>query len=100
MKKNLLHILVFIAIALCGALLEGMGTFDTAIKRLRDRELPSPLLNFGRRGQILKEMGLRYVVPASEEKKDNGAGRISLDLSKLDSREEWIEAANLSPGQI
>lgn len=100
MKKNLLLILVFIAIALCGALLEGMGTFDTAIKRLRDRELPSPLLNFGRRGQILKEMGLRYVVPASEEKKDNGAGRISLDLSKLDSREEWIEAANLSPDKM
>lgn len=100
MKKNLLLILVFIAIALCGALLEGMGRFDTAIKRLRDRELPSPLLNFGRRGQILKEMGLRYVVPASEQKQDNGAGRITMDLSKLESRDEWVEAANLSPERM
>lgn len=100
MKKNLLLILVFIALALCGAFLEGIGTFDTAIKRLRDRELPSPLLNFGRRGQILKEMGLRYVVPAEEGYKDNGAGRISLDLSKLESRDEWVEAGSLDPEQM
>lgn len=100
MKKNLLLILVFIVIALCGALLEGMGRFDMAIKRLRDRELPSPLLNFGRRGQILKEMGLKYVVPAEEDYKDNGAGRISLDLSRLESRDEWVEAGKLPPSKM
>ncbi len=100
MKKNLLLFSIFIAIAAFGALLEGVSSFDTAIKRLRDRELPSPLLNFGRRGQIMKEMGLRFVVPAEEGYKDNGAGRISLDLSKLESRDEWVEAANLAPEKM
>ncbi len=88
------------AIAILGALLESESRFETAIKRLRNRELPSPLLNFGRRGQILKEMGLRYVVPASEEKADNGASRISLDLSKLDSREEWFDSGSLPPEKM
>lgn len=100
MKKNLLLITIFIAIAAGGALLEGVGRFETAVRGLRNRELPSPLLNFGRRGQILKEMGLRYVVPAADEKADNGATRISLDLSKLDSRDEWFEADALPPEKM
>ncbi|HOP31206.1 MAG TPA: CotH kinase family protein [Spirochaetota bacterium] len=100
MKKNLLLIIIFIAIAICGSFLESAGIFDTAIKRLRDRDLPSPLLNFGRRGQIMKEMGLRYVVPLDEPVRDNGASRISLDLSKLESRDEWIESGNLTPDKM
>lgn len=100
MKKNLLLFTLFIAIAVSGAILEGFSGFDTAIKGLRNRELPSPLLNFGRRGQILKEMGLRYVVPAEEGYRDNGAGRISIDLSKLESRGEWVESDNLTSERL
>jgi len=100
MKKNLLFISLFIIIALCGALLEGMEGFRNAVKGLRDRELPSPLLNFGRRGQIMKEMGLKYVVPLDEQVRDNGASRITMDLSRLESREEWVEAGKLPPEKM
>ena len=97
MKKHLPIILLFTAIAICGAYLEGMGAFKDMVKGLRSRELPSVYLNFGRRGQIFKKMGLTYIVPLDNQYTDEGESRITLDLSKLESRDEWIQADKLPP---
>ncbi len=103
MLRKAIFIFLLLA-ALPGAFyVENTGFFTDLKKSLRNRDLPSPLLNFGKRGQIMRELGLKYVVPVDE----GGAAdvssrnsRMSLDLSKLSYGKNWVDAKNLSPEKM
>ncbi len=77
-------------------MLENLDTFSRAKNILRNRDLPSPLLNFGKRGQILKEMGLHYIAPLDDlERERRGWRRVTLDLTKMNVKNEWNTASDI-----
>lgn len=106
MKKTLLIISVFSVLIILGALLENLDSFTNAKNILRNRDLPSPLLNFGKRGQIFREMGLKYIVPLDDlEREKRGWPRVTLDLTKMNTKNEWsitgdVPAENLPSTKI
>lgn len=106
MRNSFFTLSVFAVLILLGALLENLGSFTLAKNILRNRDLPSPLLNFGKRGQIFREMGLRYVAPLDDtEREKRGWRRVSLDLTKMNIKDEWsrtgeVPAENLPSSKI
>jgi len=74
---------------------------------LQDCSIPSPLLNFGKRGQIMKKLGLKYVVPKDYSKLINPKtgnfeikNIISIDSSLLKYREAWTNPKKISPKKV
>lgn len=96
MKKPFLIICLFAVLTVLAAKLENLDSFSLAKKILRNRDLPSPLLNFGKRGQIFKEMGLRYISPLDDiEREKRGWPRVTLDLTKMNVKDEWSNTADV-----
>jgi hypothetical protein len=90
-----------------GITLEDVPYFMPLKKSLQDRTIPSPLLNFGKRGQIMKRLGLRYVVPKDYETYfDEDTAEfsrrdiISLDTSRLKYRKEWSTTKETVPEKM
>lgn len=101
MKKNdFFLILLFIAIVSGGVLLEHAQYFETAVHTLRNRQVPSSLLNYGKTGQILKKLGLPYVAPKDEDTDYPTPSHTDLNLTKLEIRKEWFEVQKLPPEKL
>ncbi|NLV68077.1 MAG: hypothetical protein GXY14_10450 [Spirochaetes bacterium] len=102
MKNSFLIISAFLILIVLGAMLENYDSFTLAKNTLRNRDLPSPLLNYGKRGQIMKELGLRYVVPMDEGniETDDFTKRVRISNSKLDIKKNWIIPENIPYNQI
>ena len=101
MKKSFLIISIFAILTALGTLLENLDTFTPVKKFLRNRDLPSPLLNYGKRGQIMKELGLRYIAPLDDlEREKRGWSRVTLDLSKMNIKNEWANTADVPAEKI
>ena len=107
MRGTLVIILGLIGFILLGIFL-GQSDYFTSIKSgLQDRSLPSPLLNFGKRGQIMKRLGLKYVVPKDyagffnrEANEFEIADVITLDTSRLRYRKEWSDPKQIAPDRM
>ncbi|MGB4270183.1 MAG: CotH kinase family protein [Spirochaetota bacterium] len=101
MKKNdFIIIFLSIAISICGVFLENSKFFETTVRTLKNRQLPSSLLNYGKTGQLFKRMGLPYIAPKEEDTDYPIPKQTILNLTKLDIRKEWIGAENLPPEKI
>lgn len=101
MKNSFLIIAVFTVLVILGSLLENLDSFSLAKSILRNRDLPSPLLNFGKRGQIFKEMGLKYIAPLDDmEREKRGWHRVTLDLSKMNFKNEWANTADVPASNL
>lgn len=90
-----------------GIILEDIPFFTPLKKSLQDRTVPSPLLNFGKRGQIMKRLGLQYVVPKDYETyfdedtaEFSKRNIISLDTSRLKYRKEWSTTKETIPEKM
>ncbi len=107
MRGTLLIILGFIGFILLGIILEQSDYFAPVKSGLQDRSLPSPLLNFGKRGQIMRRLGLKYVVPKDYSKLFNQKtdefeieNVIRLDTSRLKYRKEWSDPKQVAPDRM
>ncbi len=97
-KKSSIFLISVILLTLA-YMVENIDYFTPIRKVLQDRTLPSPLLNFGKRGQIMSKLGLKYIVPADNiaaEQNDNNASYIKIDSSRFVYRDNWTEAEKLS----
>ncbi len=106
MRTRLIIIALAFFIAL-GIILEDEPFFMPLKKSLQNRTIPSPLLNFGKRGQIMERLGLRYVVPKDYETQfDEDSAEfsnrniISLDTSRLQYRKEWSTTKETVPEKM
>jgi CotH kinase protein len=90
-----------------GTLIDNSNYFIGLKQGLQERTIPSPLLNFGKRGQIMKLLGLKFVPPSNEPsynikndflfKKTNA---VNINLKKLTYKKDWAKAKDLHPEKM
>jgi hypothetical protein len=87
-----------------GLVIDDLPYFAPLKDSLQNRMFPSPILNSGRIGLIMKRMGLGYVPPTEyPESRNSDFDRLTpfrLDLSKLEYRENWSQLAKLSAERL
>jgi hypothetical protein len=107
MRGTLFIIISLMGFILFGIILEQSDYFTPIRVGLQDRSIPSPLLNFGKRGQIMKRLGLQYVVPKDFSRLFNQktgdfeiGNTISLDTSRLKYRKDWANPKQITPDKM
>ncbi len=107
MKKTF-FILCCLTLFFCaGYYLENSDQFSVTKTRLQDRSIPSPLLNFGKTGSILRQLGLNYVIPKEEEsdfsvKTDLGetGKRFRINSSQLTFKKNWKTTGSMAAEEM
>jgi len=107
MQKTLFIIFPLIFFITLGVCLEQSVFFSPLKSRLQDMTIPSPLLNFGKRGQIMEKLGIKYAIPENYTRFFNPeAARfemqniIKLDTTGLKLSKSWCAPNQVAPEKL
>lgn len=107
MKKYLFIVLVAVFFLALGYYMEQSPYFEDTRDKLQKVTLPSPPIRFGRRGEIMDKLGLKYLVPNDYSKYFNPKSRefslrdiISLESAHLEYEDRWTVPDQLDPAKL